>query len=118
MKEIVIFKKVVDVQSGTSAKGINWVKTMIEVETEGRYPKTYYPTVFNNEEMVAKIPENTQCEIDIDIQGNEWQGKYYNNVNVFKITPVRQITPAKKEPAPVQTSQINDETVELDPLPF
>lgn len=73
---------------------------------------------------VDAFKEGTEVEVHFDLRGREWQGKYFTNLNAWRITGVNQTntpvydlqennfpgTPASEE----QTLQAED----FDDLPF
>lgn len=80
--------KRLDVKSGTSSKG-DWksVEYVIE-ETEGQYPKKMVFRVFGEERVnnaLANLHKGAEAIVSFDINANEYQGRWFNSINAWKI---------------------------------
>ena len=85
------------IQSGVSKNGNNWQRQDFVLEIPGQYPK--------------KV-----VDIEIDINANEWQGKWFNSITCWKATlrnpgqptaaqqPQTYYQGASSTAAPVQTA--------------
>ncbi len=114
------------IQSGTSKAGKPWSKASIVIETEGQYPKKVMLDHLKNAEEFNKIPVGSVGVFSVEIQSNEFNGRWYTSVNCFKWqleTQAQEQAPA----APQSTleamgvqgyQQAPQPTPEQDDLPF
>jgi len=90
---------VLPLQEGTSAKGTAWSKqTAVVEESEGQYPQSLAFDMMGDK--IVALTVGQQVEVDFDTKVREYQGKYFNNVNAWKVTVVgaAQVTPATTMP--------------------
>lgn len=70
-----------EVVSGEGSKG-PWKKFQAVITEQGpQYPKSLVFDVFNDKVAVAL---NEECTIHFETKANEYNGKWYNNVNAWK----------------------------------
>ena len=83
---------VLPLQEGTSAKGTAWSKqTAVVEESEGQYPQSLAFDMMSDKIVALNV--GYVVEIDFDTKAREYQGKYFNNVNAWKVTVVGQVLP-------------------------
>lgn len=122
-----------EVQSGTSKNGYEWQRMTITLEIPG-FQGSVFKQVFQvsgddvNDVLLYNIGD--RVEISWSMYAREWNGKWYNNVDLVKIKSqeeTKQDAPAPAAPAPApQQAQIqfNQSQESLDPaenpddLPF
>lgn len=100
---------VLDTQSGTSKAGNPWQKKEFVIETEEQYPKKACFTLFNKTELCPKVGE--EVTVHFDITANEYNGKWYNSVNVWKVDKPQSTQPAPQStqtPTPQPTKASDD----------
>jgi len=71
--------------------------------------------------LIDSFDEGEMVQVYFDIYGKEWNGRYFNNLNAWRIERVDVSTPSPVDDLPSlgETSPTNDETVEEDDdLPF
>ena len=89
MNELMISGVVVAVlpeQNGTSKSGNVWVKQDYVIETPGQYPKKITFQVFGEEKIKQfGIQTGQDLDVSIDISASEWQGRWFNTVNAWKV---------------------------------
>ena len=98
------------VQSGTSAKG-EWHKQefVIEIPDE-KYPKNICFTLFNDKNnTLSKLKTGTEVEVSFSVESREYQGRWFSNVNAFRVDVVGDQSPKWDPPVFVP---------ENDDLPF
>lgn len=89
-------------QSGTSAAGKEWVKKdFVLEETEGEYPNSLAVTNFNNK---VSINVGDSGEFYINSRVNEYNGKVYNSLNLWRV----EKTAIQPEPNPSPSITNND----------
>jgi hypothetical protein len=99
------------------------------IETSGEYPQfVKFQLTQDKCSVVDKFNEGDEVTVHFDLRGREWQGKYFTNLNAWKIeggnsggsaTPMQQDN-FNQEAAPATNSNANniDSRDDLDDLPF
>ena len=119
-----------EVQSGTSKNGYEWQRMTITLEISG-FQGSVFKQVFqvsgNDVNDVCLYNIGDRVEISWSMYAREWNGRWYNNVDLVKIKSLDEQKQEEK-PAPAPTSKqpaIFDQPQEsLDPadnpndLPF
>jgi len=78
---------VLPLQEGTSAKGTAWSKqTAVVEESEGQYPQSLSFDMMGDK--IVPLTVGQQVEVDFDTKAREYQGKWFNNVNSWKVTVI------------------------------
>ena len=72
------------IQSGTSKAGKAWSKASILIETEGTYPKKVVLDNLKNAEEFSKLAVGSTGTFHIEINSNEYNGRWYTSVNCWK----------------------------------
>ena len=88
-----------------------FTKQVLVVDTGGQYPQQV-PIEFVNDktQLIENLQPGQDVEVGINIRGNEYHGKYYVNLQGWRVETSGQ-APA---PAPVQEDVLEDEGV----IPF
>lgn len=112
-----------EVRTGTSMSGKEWERMDLILEIPG-YQGAVYKMVFSvsgeNVKKVLLLNRGDSVEIGFTVHAREWNGKWYNNVDLVNITDESGAKPAPA--APVQAAPQSQES--LDPadhqedLPF
>ena len=74
------------IQSGVSKSGKDWKRQDFVLEVPGQYPKKVAFTVMNDNVPNFGLAVGQDVDIEIDINANEWQGKWYNSITCWKAT--------------------------------
>ena len=110
-------KKILPMQSGKSQKGNDWQKVEFVVEETGEaYPDTVCISAMNDHvQELMGINQGDLVNVEFSCRCNEYNGKVYNSISLFKITKIegQQQAPAP-QPFPQQGQTSNDN----DGLPF
>lgn len=103
-------------QTGTSKNGETWQKQDVIIQTDGEYPKKvcvnfFNKTVSNDLQVGAKI------KVSINLESREYNGKWYTNVNAWKILEIDSAPkqPTQSTPTYEPPFQVADT---VDDLPF
>ena len=92
-----------EVQSGTSQSGKEWQRMNLILDTPG-FQGSVYKMVFqvsgDHVKEVSLFNRGDKVEVGFSIYAREWNGKWYNNVDLVKITSqeTRQDAPAVNRP--------------------
>ena len=114
-----------EVRSGKSKNGYDWAKQTILLDIPGYHGSTTKLSLQASNEMVEELNNykvGDKVEIGWSIYAREWEGRWYNNVDLVNIKSQDQQTeqrPARPAPA-AQEPLISSESLEpqKDDLPF
>lgn len=112
-----------EVQSGTSKNGYQWQRMTIVLDVpgyQGSVTRQSFQVTGDDVDDVLLYSIGDQVEVSWTLYAREWNGKWYNNVELFSIEKPDGVT--NETPAPVQAARESD-TDELNPakhddLPF
>ena len=77
------------VQTGTSPKG-EWNKVDFVIETSDQYPKKINFTLFAGAGKQLFTPKvGADVEVSFSIESREYNGKWFSNINAFRVDPVQ-----------------------------
>lgn len=95
-------KTILDVQEGTSKEGNTWKKVTFVVSNsegyEGREQQFAFD-VFGEEKVNNFLKFNTlgkEVTVSFNIKCNEWQGKYFTNLDAWLIKGAEEQAPQKE----------------------
>lgn len=125
---------VLELQSGTSKKGSEWKKRDFVIETlDEKFPKKVCFTLFGDR-ADACPPIDSVVNVAFDIDAHEYNGKWFNSVNAWKVEPAKaqqqaaphnaelaprtSIPPQQSTPAPVANSNPAPSNSSSTDLPF
>ncbi len=103
--------KILSMESGTSKAGKEWKKQGFVIDTGAQYNPEVCFSLFGDDkiEMLRNYGEGQEVEVAFNISSREFNGKYYHNIDAWKINPAGGAAPA---PA------IDDAPAGDDDLPF
>tara|TARA_R110002051_G_scaffold280089_1_gene341649 strand:+ start:18497 stop:18808 length:312 start_codon:yes stop_codon:yes gene_type:complete len=83
-KLIKIFEK----QTGTSKKGKDWVKQEFVIDTGADFNPEICCQLFGEDKisMLEKLKAGQQLNVSINLSSREFKGKYYHNIDAWKIS--------------------------------
>lgn len=99
------------------------------ITTEGTYPQ-YVKFQLTQDKcgLIDAMQENEKIKVSFDLRGREWQGKYFTNLNAWKIEKVGGVnqefqSASASPPAPPVFEENNDFGIgglpgDFDDLPF
>ena len=110
--------KVLPVESGTSKAGKEWKKQGFVIDTGAQYNPEVCFSLFGDDkiEMLRNYGEGQDVEVAFNISSREFNGKYYHNIDAWKINPAGQAAQMAGGGAP--TPAIDSAPAEDDDLPF
>ena len=99
------------------------------IETSGEYPQfVKFQATQERCAMVDTFKEGDMIKVHFDLRGREWQGKYFTNINAWKIeaaSGASESSPAQEYSAPQASQAVSspstqniDAREDLDDLPF
>ena len=79
-------KLITETEEGTSKAGKAWAKRQVVVTTEEKYPQ-HIAIDFLGDKILQlnNFEVGNPVTVSINIRGNEYNGKYYNSINGWKI---------------------------------
>jgi hypothetical protein len=111
----------------TESKSNTFQKREFVIKTEGTYPQFIkFQLVQDRCQLIDVHKEGENVQVHFDLRGNEWNGKYFTNLNVWKIESISESSNAGESPfteMPTADDELISEDQEsivgdLDDLPF
>lgn len=91
-------EKIYDIESGVSKAGNEWKKQEFVIETDDSFPRKVCFTLFNDKISLAnELTPGMEVDVSFNIESREYNGKWFHNINAWRITPAEQDMP---EPPP------------------
>lgn len=108
---------ILEIESGMSKAGKEWKKQSFVVDTGAQFNPLVCFSLFGEEKinMLRDYGNGQEVEVAFNISSRDFNGKWYHNIDAWKITSAGQGAPAgQAAPAPA----IDDAPAEDDDLPF
>ena len=106
-------------KSGTSAAGKQWTAQTYVMELDGQYPKRIPFEVFGEDRIKEfDMHQGDTMTIQFDIDGREWQGKWYAKITCYKASKVFPAELEKPRQEKQQADQQQTQQEKNDELPF
>ncbi|MBG65724.1 MAG: hypothetical protein CMP73_03585 [Flavobacteriales bacterium] len=104
------------VESGTSKAGNEWKKQSFVLDTGSQYNPEICFQLFGEEkiEMLNHHEEGSQIEVSFNLSSREYNGRYFHNVDAWRIESLNNTSSAEIQEAP----EFNPSAEEEDDLPF
>ena len=111
--------KILAVESGTSKAGKEWKKQGFLVDTGDQYNPEVCFSLFGADKIAAleSFSEGQEVEVSFNISSREFNGKYYHNIDAWKITATGA-GQAPQNAAPDFADASAPQTETSDPEPF
>ena len=118
--------QVLSVESGTSKAGKEWKKQGFVVDTGAQFNPMVCFSLFGEEKiaLLNGVEAGHEVEVFFNLSSREFNGKWYHNVDAWKIEAVANETPGNDAPLPSDEPPITLNTADLsiddddDDLPF
>lgn len=118
-------KTILPPESGTSKAGKAWRKQSFVLDTGAQYNPDVCFGVFGDDkmDMLAKFQPGAEVEVSFNISSREYNGKYYHNIDAWKIETIGSNVPGNSAPPPMEEPPAAMSTQDLssdedDDLPF
>ena len=86
-------------ESGVSKAGKEWKKQDFVIETNEQFPKKVCFTLFGDKiNLIDGITEGTEIEVFFSLESRDFNGKWYHNINAWKIENAGASNSAKNFP--------------------
>jgi len=84
-------EQILPVQNGTSKAGKDWSKQDFVIETEEQFPKKVCFTLFGDKlSLLNGLKIGDQVDVAFNLESRDFNGKWYHNINAWRINPVQQ----------------------------
>lgn len=103
-----------DIETGESSNG-EWAKVVFVINTGGEYPKDVAFTIFGTDKVDKFLQYNSEgdeVEVSFDVKSREYNGKYFTDLNAWKVWGLNRGQSSNAAPEPVLDEE------EDDGLPF
>ena len=99
--------KVLPVEQGVSKAGKEWKKVTAvfeDADSTSNYPRQFAGVIFGNkvDELWPLLAIGAEYEVTFDIESREFNGRWYTDVNVWRLERVVAAQPAAPQPAAAQ----------------
>lgn len=108
-------------ESGVSKAGKEWSKQEFVIETNEQYPKKVCFTLFGDKSsLLDGITEGKEVEVFFNVESRDFNGKWFHNINAWKIEAAGDGTAAKSYPPEFAAGDIPPEAADDsgNDLPF
>jgi hypothetical protein len=94
-------------------------KRLLVIETEETY-KQKIPVEFTQDKcfVLDKFAIGDLVKVGINLRGSEWQGKYYANIQGWKIDKTDSVSLTAQQQMPDREAVYGTEAIEDDGMPF
>lgn len=107
------------IQSGTSARGA-WAKQEFVLEfPDGNFTSQVCFTAFGQDKVneLAKYQDGDKVKVSFNIRSREYNGRWYNDLQVWRIAPAGQATPTAPAAAPAYEAPVYNAPMQQAPAP-
>jgi len=108
-------------ETGVSKAGKEWKKQEFVIETNEQYPKKVCFTLFGDKiSLIDGLTEGKEVEVFFNVESRDFNGKWFHNINAWKIELADGGTTAKSYPPEYSASDIPPESADDNgnDLPF
>lgn len=113
--------QILKTESGVSKAGKDWKKQDFVIETNEQFPKKVCFTLFGDKiSLIDGISEGTEIEVFFSVESRDFNGKWYHNINAWKIEAAGAVSSAKNYPPEFSAGDIPPEPADDsgNDLPF
>ncbi len=109
---------ILEMESGTSKAGKEWRKQSFVVDTGAQFNPNVCFSLFGEEKinMLRDFGNGQEVEVAFNVSSREFNGKWYHNIDAWKITAAGHESSMPVNEAP--TPEIDSAPAEDDDLPF
>jgi len=82
-------ERILEPESGVSRAGNQWNKQEFVIETEEQFPRKVCFTLFGDKtSLIEPLSVGEEVEVSFNIESREYNGKWFHNINAWKIDKV------------------------------
>ena len=110
--------QILEVESGTSKAGKEWKKQNFVVDTGAQFNPSVCFNLFGEEKIgvLQSFAVGQDVEVAFNVSSREFNGKYYHNIDAWKISAASDSAGSGSVPPPIETDI--PAATEEDDLPF
>lgn len=102
--------QILKLESGVSKAGKEWKKQDFVIETNEQFPKKVCFTLFGDKiSLIEGINEGTEIEVFFSLESRDFNGKWYHNINAWKVENAGAGSSAKNFPPEFSVGDIPPE---------
>jgi hypothetical protein len=102
--------QILKLESGVSKAGKEWKKQDFVIETNEQFPKKVCFTLFGDKiSLIDGINEGTEIEVFFSLESRDFNGKWYHNINAWKVENAGAGSSAKNFPPEFSVGDIPPE---------
>jgi hypothetical protein len=91
-------KLIADERGGTASNGSEWKVITFVIETDDKYnPDVALKAGTKLVDVIKGIKKGTQVQVEYNLKSREYQGKWYTDVEAYKVTPLSATVTNKKD---------------------
>jgi hypothetical protein len=91
-------KLIADERGGTASNGSEWKVITFVIETDDKYnPDIALKAGTKLVDVIKGIKKGTQVQVEYNLKSREYQGKWYTDVEAYKVTPLSATVTNKKD---------------------
>ena len=91
--------QILKMETGVSKAGKEWKKQDFVIETNEQFPKKVCFTLFGDKiSLIDGISEGSELEVYFSLESRDFNGKWYHNINAWKIEKAEAVNSAKSYP--------------------
>lgn len=109
----------------TESKTSSFQTREFVIQTSGNYPQfVKFQLVQDKCDIIEKMDEGGLIKVSFDLRGREWQGKYFTNLNAWKVEmassspSISHADDARNLPPDFDTAEDSQYNPLVDDLPF
>lgn len=93
--------QILKAESGVSKAGKEWKKQEFVIETNEQFPKKVCFTLFGDKiSLMEGLTEGTEVEVFFSVESRDFNGKWFHNINAWKIEPAGAVAATKSSYPP------------------
>jgi hypothetical protein len=102
--------QILKLETGVSKVGKEWKKQEFVVETQEQFPKKVCFTLFGDKiSLIDGLQEGTELEVFFSVESRDFNGKWYHNINAWKVERADAAQAAKNYPPEYSAGDIPPE---------
>ena len=105
---------VLPAREGVSARGTQWKSQDYVLETHEQYPRKCCFSVFGSDKIsLFNIQSGEELRVSFDIDAHEYNGKWYNQINAWRVEQAQAQVQAQPQVQPQPQAQPQQHKEEL-----
>ena len=94
-------QQILQSETGVSRAGNEWKKQEFVIETDEQFPRKVCFTLFNDKiSLMENVTTGDEVKVSFNLESREFNGKWYHNVNAWRIDKVSGGTNTPEPPPP------------------